>query len=164
MILNTTRGTWRWKAHYMRMTRDNCLFQCLSLAVSSLPLNLKWGTGRRSGYNITKQYPVIHSWNHCDLAVLGQQSSYIGNSNYRHELVFSTLQWTGKRCVPNCYLFLAALLAIPCTALVTYIFRVNWCTDGNQIFIGQQLKPWRHQLWQTSKAFVSKHWMLNLYY
>ena len=29
----------------MRMTRDNCLFQCdcLSLAISSLPLNLKWG-------------------------------------------------------------------------------------------------------------------------
>ena len=36
----------------MRMTRDNGLFQCecLSLAISSLPLNLKWGTGRRSGY------------------------------------------------------------------------------------------------------------------
>ena len=36
------------------MTRDNCLFQCecLSLAISSLPLNLKWGTGRRSGYTI----------------------------------------------------------------------------------------------------------------
>ena len=54
MILNTTRGTWHWKAHYMRMTRDNCVFhcECLSLAISSLPLNLKWGTGRRSGYNI----------------------------------------------------------------------------------------------------------------
>ena len=53
VILNTTRGTWQWKAHYMRMTRDNCLFQCecLSLAVSSLPLNLKWGTGCRSGYS-----------------------------------------------------------------------------------------------------------------
>ena len=37
----------------MRMTRDNCLFQCdcLSLAISSLPLNLIWGTGRRSGYS-----------------------------------------------------------------------------------------------------------------
>ena len=53
VILNTTRGTWQWKAHYMRMTRDNGLFQCecLSLAISSLPLNLKWGMGRRSGYN-----------------------------------------------------------------------------------------------------------------
>ena len=39
--------TWQRKAHYMRMTRDNSLFQCecLSLAISSLPLNLKWGTG-----------------------------------------------------------------------------------------------------------------------
>ena len=38
----------------MRMTRDNGLFQCecLSLAISSLPLNLKWGTGRRSGYSV----------------------------------------------------------------------------------------------------------------
>ena len=46
-ILNTTRGTWHWKAHSMRMTRDNSLFQSesLSLAISSLPLNLKWGTG-----------------------------------------------------------------------------------------------------------------------
>ena len=37
----------------MRMTRDNGLFpcECLSLAISSLPLNLKWGTGRRSGYS-----------------------------------------------------------------------------------------------------------------
>ena len=53
VILNTTRGTWHWKAHYMRMTRDNGLFQCecFSLAISSLPLNLKWGTGRRSGYS-----------------------------------------------------------------------------------------------------------------
>ena len=52
VILKTTRGTWHWKAHYMRMTRDNGLFQSerLSLAISSLPLNLKWGTGRRSGY------------------------------------------------------------------------------------------------------------------
>ena len=52
VILNTTRGTWHWKAHYMRMTRDNGLFrcECLSLAISSLPLNLKWGTGRRPGY------------------------------------------------------------------------------------------------------------------
>ena len=39
MILNTTRGSWRWKAHYTRMTRENCLFQCecLSLAISSFP-------------------------------------------------------------------------------------------------------------------------------
>ena len=52
VILNTKRGTWHWKAHHMRMTRDNCLFQCecLSLAISSLPFNLKWGTGRRSGF------------------------------------------------------------------------------------------------------------------
>ena len=57
VILNTTRGTWHWKAHYMRMTRDNCLFQCdcLSLAISSLPLNLKWGTGRRYSYTIFMQ-------------------------------------------------------------------------------------------------------------
>ena len=54
VILNTTRGTWQWKAHYMRMTRENYLFQCgcLSLAISSLPLNLKWGMGRRSGYRL----------------------------------------------------------------------------------------------------------------
>ena len=54
VILNTTRGTWHWKAHYMRKTRaDNYVFhcECLSLGISSLPLNLKWGTGRRSGYN-----------------------------------------------------------------------------------------------------------------
>ena len=38
----------------MKKTRDSCLFQCecLSMAISSLPLNLKWGTGRRSGYII----------------------------------------------------------------------------------------------------------------
>ena len=38
--------TWR------RLSRDNCVFhsECLSLAISSLSLNLKWGTGRRSGY------------------------------------------------------------------------------------------------------------------
>ena len=54
VILNTTQGTWHWKAHFMRMTRDNCVFhcECLSLAISSLPLNLKWGTGRRSSYSI----------------------------------------------------------------------------------------------------------------
>ena len=53
VILNTTRRTWQWKAHYMRMTRGNYLFQCecLSLAISSLPLNLKWGTGHWSGYS-----------------------------------------------------------------------------------------------------------------
>ena len=52
VILNTTQGTWHWKAHYMRKTRDNCVFhcECLSLAISSLPLSLKWGTGCRSGY------------------------------------------------------------------------------------------------------------------
>ena len=56
VIFNTTRGTWERKAHYMRMTRDNCVFhcECLSLAISSLPMNLKWGTGRRSGYKNTK--------------------------------------------------------------------------------------------------------------
>ena len=61
VILNTTWGTWHWKANYMRMTRDNCVFhcQCLSLAISSLPLNLKWGMGCRSGYNI-----YIHTHTH----------------------------------------------------------------------------------------------------
>ena len=36
----------------MKKTRDNCVFhcECLSLAISSLPLNLKWGMGCRSGY------------------------------------------------------------------------------------------------------------------
>ena len=48
--LNTTQGTL--KCTLLKKTRDHCLFQCecLSLAISSLPLNLKWGTGRRSGY------------------------------------------------------------------------------------------------------------------
>ena len=40
--------------------RDNCLFhcECLFLAVSSLPLNLKWGTGRRSSYTRIIPLPV----------------------------------------------------------------------------------------------------------
>ena len=65
VILNTTRGTWHWKAHYMRMTRDNCVFhcECQSLAISSLPLNLKWGMSRRSGYT-----------NICDTKKVWQQS------------------------------------------------------------------------------------------
>ena len=52
VILKTTWGTWHWKAHYTRKTRDNCVFHCerLSSAISSFPLNLKRGTGRRSGY------------------------------------------------------------------------------------------------------------------
>ena len=60
VILNTTRGTWHWKAHYMRKTRDSCVFhcECLSLATSSLPMNLKWGTGRRSGYSIMPENEV----------------------------------------------------------------------------------------------------------
>ena len=34
-----------WNVHYMKKTRGNRLFQCecLSLAISSLPLNLNWG-------------------------------------------------------------------------------------------------------------------------
>ena len=57
----------------MRMTRDNGLFQCecLSLAISSLPLNLKWGTGRRSGYmKHYYMYVYIHTCTFCSLCRL----------------------------------------------------------------------------------------------
>ena len=57
-----------WKAHYIKKTRDKYVFQCecLSLAISSLPLNLNWGTGRRSGYstknaNAKRQKMSVHS-------------------------------------------------------------------------------------------------------
>ena len=51
----------------MRMTRDSYLFQweCFSLAISSLPLNLKWGTGRRSGCNIYIYTHTKIKWNLC---------------------------------------------------------------------------------------------------
>ena len=53
VILNKNARNLTLKGTLHEDARDNCLFQCecLSLAISSLPLNLKWGTGRRPGYN-----------------------------------------------------------------------------------------------------------------